>query len=572
MPSSALTTRFRTFRINPIFRRYCYSRLRPKGLGTALLLSGLAAGFLFSMMRAIAFHRVDVAVVDAERAPLIPLLVLQGVILFVLGTGQVAGGMTAEADEGVLDYQRLAPMSPLSKVLGYLFGLPVREYAMFGITLPFTAWSLWRGEVPAAVWVPLYAAVFTSTVLYHLTGLVAGTVLRNRRWAFLVSIGMVFLLYTVIPQLAKFGLVFFKYFTINPVVVECLSRLIPESGGAMMAVAQRLQPAPRPFGLDLPEVVFTVFSQGGLIVTFLVMLCRRWRRAESHLMGKAWAVGLFVWIQVLLLGNALPQIASGALFPSRGLRMVIARGEEYEWSPNLVEAVIMSAIYGVVSLALLFLLTAFITPSRETQIRGWRRARKLGISSIPAFSDAAGAFRFVFAMAVTAAAGWFLFTREIMGSRWFPEQSVPLGTPGSFLVTLVTAAHAFHAALEARGGRYVALAAIFAGAVPVMIAAVLAATGNDQFEIALFFAAISPPTHPLYAVLSTIPVDDFSTEAVPVSWIFWQVVWAVIAIRLVRRLRRERQAIAALVEGTPPGTASAVEEPGQPAVASPSAG
>ena len=50
--------------------------------------------------------------------------------------------MTAERDEGVIDYQRLIPMSPLSKVLGYLFGLPVREYVMFLATLPFTGWAL----------------------------------------------------------------------------------------------------------------------------------------------------------------------------------------------------------------------------------------------------------------------------------------------------------------------------------------------------------------------------------------------------------------------------------------------
>ena len=64
--------------------------------------------------------------------------------MFVLGTAQVAGGMTAETDEAVIDYQRLIPMSPFSKVAGYLFGLPVREYAMCFATLPFTAWALWR--------------------------------------------------------------------------------------------------------------------------------------------------------------------------------------------------------------------------------------------------------------------------------------------------------------------------------------------------------------------------------------------------------------------------------------------
>ena len=116
---------------NPIFRRYCQSRLRLRGLGVALLIALLIAGFIFFMSRTIGMHRAHLSVADAERGAVIPLLVFQMLILFVLGTAQVSGGMTAETDEGVIDYQRLIPMSPLSKVFGYLFGLPVREYLMF---------------------------------------------------------------------------------------------------------------------------------------------------------------------------------------------------------------------------------------------------------------------------------------------------------------------------------------------------------------------------------------------------------------------------------------------------------
>ena len=118
-----------------------------------------------------------------ERTPIFPLLILQGIILFLFGTGQVAGGMTAESDEGSVDYQRLAPMSPLAKTLGYLFGLPVREYVMFLATLPLTALSLWKGHVPAAAWLPVYGVFLLSVLLYHLTGLVSGTVVKNKRWA-----------------------------------------------------------------------------------------------------------------------------------------------------------------------------------------------------------------------------------------------------------------------------------------------------------------------------------------------------------------------------------------------------
>ena len=133
---------------NPIVRRYAQSRIRPQGFGIWLLITLLIAGFIFFVSRTVAYHRVGLEMVDADRAPLIPLFVLQGVILFLLGTGTVAAAMTAEGDEGVLDYQRLAPMTPLAKVFGYLFGLPIREYLLCFATFPFTLWSLWKGAVP----------------------------------------------------------------------------------------------------------------------------------------------------------------------------------------------------------------------------------------------------------------------------------------------------------------------------------------------------------------------------------------------------------------------------------------
>src|SRR4030095_1157161 len=150
------------------------------------------------------------------------------------------------------------------------------------------------------------------------TGLVTGTVVLNLRWAFLVSIGLVFCLYTVIPQMAKFGLVFFKYLTITPVFWESLPQLLPRSTGEVVDMVQQLAPTVKFFNLGFPEAVFTWFSQGGLILTFVIMLCRKWRWSESHLLGKLWAAGFFVWVQILLLGNALPLIAPGNLFPSRG--------------------------------------------------------------------------------------------------------------------------------------------------------------------------------------------------------------------------------------------------------------
>ena len=531
---------------NPIFRRYCCSRLRPQGLGVALLISVLIAGFVFFMARAIGQHRADLGMEDAERTAFIPLLVFQAVILFIFGTAQVAGGMTSESDEGVIDYQRLIPMNPLAKVLGYLFGLPVREYAMVFATLPFTAWAVWKGQIAASVWVPLYIVFLSSALTYHLTGLVAGTVVKNRRWAFLVSIGLVFCLYTVIPQLARFGLVFFKYLTITPVFEECMPGMLPSTAGTLVATGQRLAPAVKFFNLDFSEMVFTLFSQGGLILTILVMLCRRWRRTESLLLGKLWATGFFIWVQTLLLGNAMPLVESGKIFPTREFSRtinILSGG----WAPKAWEAIAMSGAYGLATLLFLFILTRIITPSTDMQIRGWRRARKQGESSLPVLSDSATAFGFVLVMALAGAGGWFIFTRAVIESRWFPGHEVPLQVWGFFTIAMVSSGLGFHALLEAKGGKVVGLAVIFVGVVPLMLGAILSVSSDRLLPAASWLIGISPASVPIYASTTLLSITELPANiarAVPRAFYFWQAVSVLVTLWLIFRLRIARKAIA----------------------------
>lgn len=528
---------------NPVFRRYCRSRLRPQGLGVSLLVTVLIAGFIVTMVRAVSL-RSGLDPSDAARSVIIPLLFLQGVILFVFGTAQTAGGMTAERDEGVIDYQRLIPMSPLSKVLGYLFGLPVREYVMFLTTLPFTGWALWTGGVAWQVWLPLYSVVFTSTLTYHFTGLLTGTVAKNRRWAFLASIGLVFCLYTVIPQMAKFGLVFFKYLTITPVVEESLPGLLPKTVGAAVESIQKLAPTVKFFGLDFSETVFTVFSQGGLILTFVVMLCRKWRRGESHLLGKTWATGFFIWIQTLLLGNALPLIETGSLFPSRAFTRMVRVVQSRP--PEPMEAVAMSGIYGLVTLVLIFILVAIVTPSTDSQLRGWRRVRKQGDTSLSFFSDAATGFWAAIVMALAGAGGWFLFTRGLVESRWFPGHEVPIGVLGLFAAVLLSAGVGYQALLEARGGRYVTLTAIFVGVVPVMIGAVMAVSENLA-PVAVWLIGMSPLSLPVYAsssLLSLAELPEGLARAMPRAFRFWLFVAILTCCWLVKNLWTARRAMA----------------------------
>ena len=545
---------------NPIFRRYCRSRLRPRALTIWLTLTLIIASFIFFIVRTTALYRGELAVAEAERSPLIPLLVLQSIILFVLGTGQVAGGMTGEADEGVLDYQRLTPMTPLAKVLGYLFGLPVREYVMFLATLPYTIWGLWRGEVPAKTWLALYVVFLSSALLYHLTGLVAGTVVKNRRWAFLMSIGVVFLLYTVIPQVSRFGLVFFKYLTLSPVLEDSFRDLLPAVASRGLRAARALsQGGPPPavdvsfFNLHFSAATFTLFTQGALILTFIVMLWRRWRRPESHLLGKLWAVLLFAWVQIVLLGNALPLVESGLLFPSREIRRRMAASAGGNWTPQLAEAVGMIGLYGLVTLTIMALLTIIITATEDGQLRGLRRARKLAWVRIPRLSDAASSFWFVAVMAIIGAVGWTLFARGLIASPWFANTVFPAHAGWTFALVLLTAGLGFQALLEAYGGRWPFFVAVFGGVVPIMIGTILGAANNSFLTTSTWLAGMSPLAAPIFAAQTLVPTQlpaDMSAAIPPAFWC-WQGVSGLGVMWLLVQLWRVRKKRAASVREAP---------------------
>ena len=539
---------------NPIFRRYVRARLRPQALMVALLITVILAGFLYFSFRTGFRYRGQMEVADAERATLIPLLVLQALILFFLGTGNVAGGITAEADEGTLDYQRLSPLTPLTKVLGYLLGLPIREWCMFAATLPFTAWALWKGEVAASAWVPIYLGLLSSALLYHLTGLVMGTVVKNRRWAFLFSIIVIFLLYTVIPQAAKFGLVYFKYLTIWPVVDENIANLMPGEMGGMMRFAKSMEPDVRFFGLHFSEATFTLFSQSVLILTFVVMLWRRWRQSDSHLLGKAWAFGLFVWMQLMLLGNALPLIEPGLLFPSRQFNRRFLR--DANWEPGVIEAVSMIALYGMVTLLLLVVLTFIITPTVERQTRGLRRGRKLGWKRIPRLSDPASSTMMVALMAVAGAVGWTIFAQQLMESHWFAGHHLAGYAGATFALILLGAGLASQAILEGWGGQKFFLAVIFAAVLPVMAGGIIGSVGDRSLTPATWLAGVSPVSAPAYAAASLVSTDYvFPKEvarAIPRTFWFWQGVTGLTTAWLLWRLRQIRQDRHALVYGEGP--------------------
>ncbi len=526
---------------NPIFLRYCTARLRPKNIAISVLVWLIFVGFCFAM----ATTTGRLAPADAARLSLWPVLIIQAMILFIFGTAQCSGGIITEADEGTIDYQRLLPMHPVSKVLGYLFGLPVREYVIFLSTMPFVIYGFWKGEVPLSVAVAIYSAFLGSTLLYHLTGLLTGTVVRNRRWAFLVSIGLVFALYTVIPQLSKFGLVFFKYLGITPVMEEHLKYFFARDYNRMVQAAQDLVAEARFFGLKFPEAVFTAFCQSGLIWVFFIMLYRRWRKTESLLLGKITAVILNAWIHLLLLGNALPLIDAGSVFPSRGFNRYLRLSG---WHPEPVEAFIISVIYALVAYASVIVLTNLCTSPEEMQRRAWRKARKYGQTKLPWLSDASTSFWAAFVMGATGVLGWYLFTKGVVESKWFPGHFLTmrnLVVVGGYLLAISLC---FQAILETVGRARLAMLGLFFGIVPLLVGLVVGNIHEDFRTAAVWIGGASPLVTLILGIaseLSLVEVPLALSRTVPLAFQFWGCVHLVVTGYWIQRLVKQRQALAA---------------------------
>jgi hypothetical protein len=476
------------------------------------------AGFIATMFYLPLRYRADFTQLDAARAAFIPLLIYQAIILAVLGTAAIGGGILKETDEGMIEYQRLTPLSPLAKVLGYLFGLPIRQYAAFGISAIFSAFSIIVGRIPFQAWGTVYLVLFTSTLLYHLLGLITGLIIKTRWRAGLISIGLVLLLNLVLPRLADLGFAMFSHLTVWPVVMANLTDLVPSMRGATGGWSRQLLAPDVPFwGLRMSHLAFSLMVQATLIVTFVVILVRRWRDEQAHLLGKAYAVGWLIWLQVILLGTVLPQLEGNRILTGMVRRRPGLPKEISELS-GPIEARILAVTYGVIGLLILFSIISCITPREPTQMIAFRRRKKFGQRVIPWLSDGATAAPWAWIAAGATGAAWALLAERLLTSNAYGGKGFPVEGWATFIgITFVVAA-IFHFLLEAYGRRAAWLTLFLAGFIPLFASLVLISISGRWSEIARYlvgFSSLSTPWQPLQGLeqieLAKLPADGPKT-------------------------------------------------------------
>ena len=521
---------------NPILNRYLRSRLRPKRTLFWVLLVLIITTFIYLLFNLSFVRQNMMSAQEAARFSLFAIMIIQAVLLILLGTGRVASGIVQEKLEGNIDYQRLTPLTPTTKILGYLFGLPAREYLLFLITLPFLIYSIMAGNIPFSNWSLYYLIFFSAVFLYHMTGLMVGMV-SNRWWlATLITQGLIFFLYVILPNaLSRFGLLFFEYLTIIPAFRSKMVPIIFEKSLATPnQVVERLINQGVPFfTTTISGSLFSLIVQAILMVTFYIMVDRKWRDANAHILGKGYAFFFFVIFQVFLLGNIWPALTGG-------LTRLAAMAQEYGeiGEKGLAGGIIF--FFPCVSIAMAFWLIGIVTPNRHEFTRGIRRMKKLSHKKVLCHKDEASAFPFALFLALIASLVFFIIVFTMIDSGAFAFYQPALMELFHIPIVLALTIFCYYIIVEYVGfGKFMLFVLLF-WIVPILAGIIIVIANHDFKELALYIACPSPLVQFVLAATSQLHEDMILEDVITVNRAFWIGVGfsAVIAGTALYKLRR----------------------------------
>ena len=492
---------------NPLFRKSVFNRLRLKPTVAWGAVTFIMALFIFMIAYVATVRRDALDAHEAAGTCIISLLVLQGIILMFMGTGSVAHGVAEERENGLIDYQRLNPMRRSDKILGYLFGLPVREYFLFAITVPFTLFAAIGGGVNLLRLGRLYMVFFTLVIVYHLTGYVAGMIATRPRRASWFSRAAIIVLYLLLPQIANIGFTIFGFLTIFPTAYEVAA----VEWGTDFVANDTWRTAPF-FGLELNPTLFTMALQVMIVATYVAILMRKWLHDAKQALSKWQSLAAFIGVQILILGSLSPVLKN----PTRLTVLAMALRQEAPMeAAREVLTGIFYAYWGLTVVVAAMVLNT-VTPDPDGLIVGMRRAQKRGLKKPALGADKGSSLWVAIAVGVVGACSYgvlFYLTRD---------QSQHYGTIQMTPAVLLPAAIFFFVVLTIQGirqkygGRGLFLAVFLVGIVPGMVSIVLVAAFSSA-TAALYLGLPSPAVSLGVASMYAFGIGALG-ETAPYAW------------------------------------------------------
>lgn len=476
---------------NPILWKNYHSRMRVQALFSFLFVLIISSFTTFTIYGGA--ERFAASTVEGARAAIVPMALIQWFILMLAATGRITSGIIHERVTGTIEYTRLTPLSPIDKVLGYLFGLPVREYLVFFCTMPFMIFLLVAGEIPLSVVVPVYLVFFSSAILFHMVGMVLGLVLKEWRLSVVFTVALVIAINWILPFFSYLGFPILQYLTVRPVFAEKIIPLLPANSVPSIegapALITELTAGVDFYTWEVSTTAFSLILQGLLIFTLALMVYRKWENDFGHALSKLYALFFYIALQLFCLGTMWPNLT----FNTDNL---IAIGMNLDDSPIEGYAFLIPMIYGAFSIGIACWLVYIITPSHEEYRSGLLRSQKLrhmGQAPLSRFDDNAGSSLTTAALALTTFG--FLLVVELVMTRMGPLGEVSPDTIGLLRLPLVALLVTIYFAVAVEYLQFTRFALLFlmVWIVPVLLAIFIAVV-FDMEEDVLYIASGSPFT------------------------------------------------------------------------------
>jgi hypothetical protein len=397
---------------NPLVIRYWQTRVvaRPPWVGAALVL----ASCLLTLLVYTVATSADGGALSAAAAGGMAwrgLLVLQCWILVFMAVGSAADGMVREQRDGVLDYQRLTPQRPVAKVFGYLFGLPLREYLLVALTLPFSFYFGWRSGLSVGGLLAFHACLWLFAGWCHLGAIALAALAGGWRAAPRLSQACVLLLFFGLPALDRVQVTVPRLLTLYPAI----DRWLGSSDAPPLARTFLF------FEWRISELLAAAGVQ--LLAALLIgrMLQRWWHNQTLTPLGKPSALVAMGGGLVLIFGNYWPAMTATLDSSARGVLMA--------WWPQHVAlplALVAAAWIGGL------LLIRLATPAGDL----WRGVAHTGLTATGGraswWADQRHGPHLTAGMLLLVGACWLalgttLWTSD--NSRWLLDSRLPLWQP-----------------------------------------------------------------------------------------------------------------------------------------------